>query len=128
MQIQDFVGLDPRNQKETARRAIAAHIKPDRQADCRILIDNDLDLFVEFLKATQRLLARGVQHYGARGIVEHLRFHSATSGRDVTFKINNNTPPVMARLALVLFDELHLLGQPFFECREFMATDRGRAA
>lgn len=128
MLITEFLGLDPRNQTDTAQQAIRQHVKPERQIDCRILVDNDLDLFLTFLRATKQLLRSGVTHYGARSIVEHLRFHSATSGSDITFKVNNNTAAIMARIALALFDELHADDRPFFECREFLATDRGRAA
>lgn len=128
MLIKEFVGLEPRTQKETAKKAIQKHVKPERQVECRIMIDNDLDLFVQFLKATSQLLANGVHHYGARSIVEHLRFHSAAQGKDPTFKINNNLPALFSRVALAMFDELYVMGKPFFECREALVTDTGRAA
>lgn len=128
MLIKEFGGLEPRIQKDTAHKAISKHVKPERQLDCRIMIDNDLELFVLFLKATNQLLQNGVHHYGARSIVEHLRFHSAAHGKDVTFKINNNLPPLFARVALAMFDELYVMDTPFFECREALTTDQGRAA
>ena len=57
----------------------------------------------EAFKATARKLrAAGRTHYGAKGICEYLRFHSALESEGDPYKINN---VYVSRLARKLIDE-----------------------
>lgn len=64
----------------------------------------------------------------ASGAIAQFVVPGQPQGKDVTFKINNNLPPLFARVALAMFDELYVMDTPFFECREALTTDQGRAA
>lgn len=57
------------------------------------------EVYTEFRKIAGDLLARGIQHYGAKAIMEVIRFHRAMSGQDEQnpFKIDNNWTSRIAR-------------------------------
>lgn len=60
------------------------------------LIDNE-HLYREFERLSLQM-ARHRDHYGARSIVEKMRYDMTISERGVEFKINGNFVPCMARL------------------------------
>lgn len=74
------------------------------------------EVYAEFKKIACDLLVRGKQHYGAKAIMEVIRYHRAISGQDEKepFKINNNWT---SRLARKLMDE-DARFTDFFETRE----------
>lgn len=118
MDINEFLLLSPELQTANAYFAIRKSIKPDRQLDCEMAIYAELQLFNHFAYQVKRLRGAGVTFYGARGIFEYLRFETHVSGKEETFKLNNNLPPLFARIALALFEDLHINGEPFFQCRD----------
>jgi hypothetical protein len=77
-----------------------------------VLLDN-LHVFLTFLRHTRKLMKMDIYRYSARTIVEHMRFNSDVSDSDVTFKINNNLIPDLARMAMLAFPVL----DGFFETR-----------
>lgn len=70
-------------------------------------------IYEAFKKFTFYLLGKGRKHYGARGIIELVRFNSMVTGND-GFKINNNYGAHYARL----FMEEHPQHDGFFKCRQ----------
>lgn len=78
------------------------------------------EVYVEFKRIAGDLSARGCQHYGAKAIMEVIRFHRAMNGRDdiEEFKINNN---FSSRYARMLMDEDGRFAT-FFEIRELRAA------
>lgn len=74
------------------------------------------EVYAEFRKIAGDLLARGKQHYGAKAIMEVIRFHRAMSGQDERepFKCNNN---YTSRLVRKLMEEDERF-KGFFETRE----------
>ena len=71
-----------------------------------------------FIRLAYGLKRRGFGHYGAKGIVERLRWHyelrAQRSGMDFDYKINNNTVSRLARFCMQR--EPGLVG--FFETRK----------
>ena len=74
------------------------------------------DVYSEFKKIAEGLLARKRAHYGAKAIMEVIRFHRAMSGQDEAepFKINNI---YSSRIARKLMEEDERFAG-FFETRE----------
>lgn len=74
------------------------------------------EVYAEFCKIATDLLNRGKEHYGAKAIMEVIRFHRAMSGQDEKepFKINNNFSSRLSR-KLIGEDERF---KNFFELRE----------
>lgn len=71
------------------------------------------DVFALFEKYADQLRVAGRNSYGAKAILERIRWDYATSGRDVEFKINNNFTSRYARLLIAKRPEF----QMFFEMR-----------
>lgn len=80
------------------------------------LMDNS-HLYAEFEKLALSVAGKR-PHYGARAIVEVMRFNSAIRERDGIFKINGNYVPCMARL----FALCHPQHADLFEFREHRAA------
>ncbi|KAA9133486.1 hypothetical protein F3N42_03805 [Marinihelvus fidelis] len=82
-----------------ARAAIA--LQRDPAGFCRIterwLRENE-HVWLAFYDAAEQLRAAGRSHYGAKGIMEVLRFNTALTDAEVTFKLNNNYTSGLARL------------------------------
>lgn len=58
-----------------------------------------------FVKYTKEAINAGHEHYGAKGVIERIRWHtSVETGGDI-FKINNNWAPFYARLFMVDYPE-----------------------
>lgn len=56
------------------------------------------DVYDLFRSCAKQLLVRGVKHYGAKAIVEHIRFEKMTSSQGrPEFKIDNNFTSRLAR-------------------------------
>ena len=73
------------------------------------------EIYCEFKRRALQLWNAGRMHYGAKSIMEAVRFHSAVSGKDIEpFKINNN---YISRYARKLIDEDGRFCD-FFELRE----------
>lgn len=70
-----------------------------------------------FVRYAKELKASGREHYGAKGIMEKLRYETAIQGGD-EFKINNSYSSCYGRLAS--FDHPELRG--FFEFRQSRAA------
>lgn len=70
-------------------------------------------VYAAFRERARMLLSAGRRHYGAKGIMEAVRFHLAVSGDD-GFKINNN---FTSRYARKLAEEDDRFAG-FFEFRE----------
>ena len=70
-------------------------------------------IYEAFKKFAFDLINKGRKHYGARGIIELIRFHSVIAGND-GFKINNNYGAHYARLFMRDFPQ----HDNFFKCRQ----------
>jgi len=69
----------------------------------------------QFIRRSWRLWKRGIKRYGAKSIVEVLRWHYALRNKNgEQWKINNNYASRLARLAMERAPEL----KGFFEVRE----------
>jgi hypothetical protein len=66
----------------------------------------------EFERLSLELIARGITHYGAKSIMEVVRWHRAICG-GADFKINNNYSAYYARI----FEMKHPGHTGFFEMR-----------
>lgn len=76
------------------------------------LVDN-WQLFEEFERLALRI-AQHRKHYGARSIVEKMRYDTTIAEKDRAFKINGNFVPPMARLFAMMNPDHEQL----FEFRE----------
>ena len=54
-----------------------------------------------FVKYTFEAIQAGHEHYGAKGIIERIRWHTSVETSGDIFKINNNHAPFYARLFMV---------------------------
>lgn len=74
------------------------------------------EVYTEFKRMAQQLLARGIKHYGAKAIMEVIRYHRTVSmeGQGEPFKVNNN---YTSRIARKLMDDDERFVD-FFETRE----------
>lgn len=80
------------------------------------------DVWNEFEKITLELLSKGRKHYGAKAIMEVIRFNRViSSGPD--FKINNNFTAYYVRI----FEAKYKIHKGFFETRELKNLDREAA-
>jgi hypothetical protein len=66
-----------------------------------------------FEREADRLWRKGRKHYAARTIIEWLRHESNVSEADITFKLNNNFIPDLARLYARIYPQR----AHFFELR-----------
>ncbi|MBA3824527.1 MAG: hypothetical protein H0X24_11620 [Ktedonobacterales bacterium] len=75
------------------------------------------DVYEAFKYYAFQLHRRGVRHYGAKAIMEVIRYHTAVDGRDAkeAFKLNNSYTSLFARK---LIGEMPLLFGNFFETRK----------
>jgi hypothetical protein len=51
----------------------------------------------EFVTLALKLIGRGIRHYGAKAIMEVVRYHRTVESSDPTFKIDNNYTSYYAR-------------------------------
>lgn len=75
------------------------------------------EVWLAFEEAAVRLIDRGVTHYGAKAIMEYIRYHTALTTGDAFWKVNNNFTAGYARK----FVERHPEHAEFFELREHRA-------
>ena len=54
-----------------------------------------------FKKFTFEAINAGHEHYGARGVIERIRWHTSVETKGDPFKINNNWTSFYARLFMV---------------------------
>lgn len=75
-------------------------------------------IFEEFKKITFRLLDAGRTHYGAKGVIEIIRYNTLVGSqgyqKKTDFKINNNYAPDYARLFMIAYP----IYSEFFRTRE----------
>lgn len=94
------------------REILQAHAEQFR-ADFPAWLEENGHVWARFCWEADKLRALGRKHYSARTILEVLRHESALSDADVTFKLNNNHAPDMARL----YQLTHAGSDGFFELR-----------
>jgi hypothetical protein len=75
------------------------------------------EVWLAFEEAALRLIDKGVHHYGAKAIMEYIRYHTALTTGDDFFKVNNSFTAGYARK----FIEKHPEHKDFFELREHKA-------
>lgn len=81
----------------------------------RWLEDGGLAVYREFIAIARQLKDAGQEHYGAKSIMEILRYHRSIRGpAGDTWKINNNYSSRLARKAMAECPEL----AGFFSLRE----------
>jgi len=67
-------------------------------SDCELYDRKHPEIWREFVKLTLQLVNQGVRHYGAKAIVEVIRFHRIIHKDDKDeYKINNNITAYYAR-------------------------------
>ena len=72
------------------------------------------DIWQEFENVTLSLIAFGMEHYGAKAIMEVVRFHHTIGSTAAEpFKVNNNFTAYYARKFMALYPEC----KGFFETR-----------
>lgn len=71
------------------------------------------NVYMEFERMTLQTIAKGFQHYSAKGIFELIRWHTGTAAYKDCFKINNNYTPFYARM----FEKAHPQHKDFFRKR-----------
>lgn len=81
-------------------------------------VHDNIHIFRQFLSYSVRMRNTGRLHYGARSIIEVVRYHSQLEDNS-EFKINNNAASEFARLAMLMFPESFPTG--WFEIRETAA-------
>lgn len=59
------------------------------------------EVYELFKKYTFEAIAAGHEHYGAKGIIERIRWHTSVETKGDAFKINNNWAPFYARLFML---------------------------
>jgi len=69
-------------------------------------------VWLKFYDKTEALRRAGREHYGAKCIYESMRYESAVSDSENTFKLNNNVVSGLARLYNAV------TGTDYFETRE----------
>jgi len=85
-------------------------------------IPNNLHIFAEFCARSHALKKSGRKRYGAKSIMETIRFDTYLREKpDYEFKINNNYTAYLARLAIIAYNDL----DGFFEFRETKAVNSG---
>lgn len=78
-------------------------------------LPTNLHIFSEFCARAKAIRKRGRKHYGAKTIVEVIRFETdLRSSPDESFKCNNNYTAYLARLCMMAYTETDGL----FETRE----------
>lgn len=80
----------------------------------RRFLANHPEVYEEFCRIARQLLVRGIDHYGAKAIMEVIRFERAMSGQGELLNVNNNYTSRLAR-KLMAEDERF---NGFFETRE----------
>ena len=80
--------------------------------------DENPQVYDQFKTIAWELIENGRTHYGAKGIIEIIRYNTYTKAKGypegIEFKINNNYAPDYARL----FMESYPLYRDFFKTRE----------
>jgi hypothetical protein len=80
--------------------------------------DNDNpEIYEAFKKITFQLIYKGRKFYGAKGIIEVIRFDTITGAKDLLdreFKINNNYAPDYARKFMTAYPQYN----DFFRLRQ----------
>lgn len=71
------------------------------------------EIWIEFARLTLSLIANGRTHYGAKAIMEVVRFNTSIRGSG-EFKVNNNHTAFYARVWCLTYPEY----ETFFETRD----------
>lgn len=112
--MQNNFKFSPPAQPGPFQRAIA-HIHADPLAFNKVTefwLNKNRSLWLNFYNAAERMRQSGRRHYGARAIIEYIRFQTLVVDSSATFKINNNYISGLARLYN------RVTGTRFFETRE----------
>ena len=81
---------------------------------------NNRHIYQNFVRLAKRMQRAGRTRYGAKGIVEVLRWDTNLKQRgEPELKINNNYTSGLARLAMLEHPDL----KGFFQCRDGMGFD-----
>lgn len=73
------------------------------------------EIYAEFCRLARQLRDRGYSHYGAKGIIEVLRYHRAVDSRpEDQYKLNDH---FTSRYVRKLIEEDPSFGNGFFELR-----------
>lgn len=94
---------------------LAFELPPRNDADAafRVWADVNAHIVDAFCRRAMDLRVSGREHYGAKRIVEELRYDTALTERSGAWKINNSFVSRLARLAMERCHEL----RGFFEVR-----------
>ena len=82
-------------------------------------LKNHLDVWKQFETKSLRLIASGVEHYGAKAIFEVIRYENVVE-KKIDFKCNNNYAAYLARLFVIKFPA----HRDFFEFRDVKGLRR----
>lgn len=69
-------------------------------------LDNNRAIWRQFVECAREVKKSGRRHFSARVIMENIRWNTLLRDKDVTFKVNNNYTPGLARLAMRVYPEL----------------------
>jgi len=90
-------------------------MKLDTQAAFDKFLADNPSAWELFCKLANNLWDKGVRHYGSKGIIETMRYHSAIDARpESKYKINNCWTPLFARKYLESYPDR----KDFFSLRE----------
>lgn len=81
-------------------------------------LDANREIWREFVTRAQAVKRSGRSRFSARMIMENIRWNTMLRDKDVTFKVNNNVIPGLARLAMAAHPEL----EGMFELRREHAS------
>lgn len=79
----------------------------------KCVIDN-MEVFEAYLVQVRRAKRKGLTCFSSMAIIQYLRWETAVSDNDVTYKINNNLSPIFSRMAVAIFPSL----EGYFQFRE----------
>lgn len=110
--MSQLLDLDAQARLKTALVFVDA--QPQRfRADFALWLRENWKVWMIFEREADRLWRKGRKHYAARTIIEWLRHESSVSEADITFKLNNNFIPDLARLYACFYPDR----ERFFEVR-----------
>lgn len=119
LSVSQFLRIPEHVQKERVIDCISDYAEPMKWwPGLPDYVDENMHIFRQFLQFSVRMRNTGREHYGARSIIEVVRYHSQLEDTS-EFKINNNAASEFARLAMLMFPDTFPSG--WFEIRETAA-------
>lgn len=109
MTYQEFEVLGITQGKDAQLQALLAVMRANPESGFTVgfagWLANNMPLFCRCaFEAAQ--IAKRVDHYSMRTIIEYVRHQTHISDSSIDFKVNNNSAPDMARLCMAAFPEL----------------------